>query len=259
MPDYPFTVFSILGALSCIEPAISLWRAPVRPWSALFLLSWIFVFNILSFTDSIIWSGENTDEWIDGRGYCDVSSSLKTIFPIGVLASVIGTCRFLLVSIKENILQEENGGRSKLRDILLDIFLSLFIPALFVIFTFLVESSRYVIIGVTGCRGVFDQSWPAIALYFIWPLILALIAAIYTGKPTLFITILILVFVLHRWHLNRKQLNQNWTLQRSNGLSKIQFHRLTIMIVFEVILFLSYSLYTLISLLLTRTDIDFSW
>lgn len=186
MPDYPFTVFSILGALSCIEPAISLWKASasLRPWSGLFLLSWIFVSNILSFTDSIIWSGENTDEWSSGRGYCDVSSSLKTIFPIGVLASVIGTCRFLLRSIKENILQEDNGGRSKLRDILLDIFLSLFIPALFVVLTFIVESSRYVIMGVIGCRSVFDQSWLAIVLYFIWPLILAFIASIYTGKPS---------------------------------------------------------------------------
>jgi pheromone a factor receptor len=181
MPDYPFTVFSILGALFCIEPAISLWKAPVRPWSALFLLSWIFVFNILSFVDSIIWSGADLDAWFDGRGYCDVSSSLKTIFPIGVLASVIGICRFFLRSIKDNILQEENVGRSKLRDILLDLFLSFFIPALFVVLTFIVESSRYAIIGVIGCRSVFDQSWLAIVLYFLWPFILALIASVYTG------------------------------------------------------------------------------
>lgn len=65
--------------------------------------------------------------------------------------------------------------------------------------------------------------------------------------------------MLHRWHLNRKHLNQNWTSQRFKGLPKVQFQRLSIMIVFEVIIFLSFSLYTLISFLLTRTGIDFSW
>jgi pheromone a factor receptor len=186
MPDYPFTVFSMLGALLCIEPAIFILKSSSssrrRSWSGIFLLGWVFVYNILSFVDSIIWSGDNTDEWLDGKGYCDVSSNLKTIFPIGVLGSVIGICRFLISSIRENISQEENVLKGKCwRGILEDGFLGLFLPALFIILTFMVESSRYAIVGVLGCRSILDQSWLAIVLYFMWPVILGLVAAIYTG------------------------------------------------------------------------------
>jgi len=186
MPDYPFTVFSILAAVSCIEPAIFIFKSTspsTKPWSALFLLGWIFVYNILSFVDSIIWSGDNTNEWLDGRGYCDVSSTLKTIFSIGVLGSIIGICRFLLVTIRENISQEEKVPKNKWRGILMDGFLCLFLPTLFIILTFIVESSRYAIVGVLGCRSILDQSWLSIVLYFIWPPIFGLIALVYTGNP----------------------------------------------------------------------------
>lgn len=260
MPDYPFTVFSILAAFSCIEPAIVIWKSSSasRPWSGLFLLGWIFVYNIFSFVDSIIWSSDSTDEWLDGRGYCDVSSTLKTIFSIGVLGSIIGISRFLIVAIKDNISQEENVPRNKWRTILEDGFLSLFLPALFIILTFMVESSRYAIVGVLGCRSILDQSWLSIVLYFIWPPIFGLIALAYTGNP-LSLQFLIVVFVLHRWRLHRKHLNQNWSLEKPNGPSKLLFQRLVITVIFEVIIFLSYSFYVLINFLITRTDIEFSW
>ena len=181
MPDYPFTVFSILAALLLIEPAILICKSSSRAWAGLFLLGWIFVYNILSFVEGIIWSGEDVEQWIDGTGYCDVSSSLKTIFPIGVLGSMIGICRFLSASMRDNISQEEKGQRDMWKEILADGFLSLFLPALFIILTFIVEEPRYSIVGVLGCRSIIDQSWPAIVLYFIWPLILSLIAVVYTG------------------------------------------------------------------------------
>src|SRR5579859_7206431 len=67
------------------------------------------------------------------------------------------------------------------------------------------------------------------------------------------------VFVLHRWRLNRNHLNQNWSINKPSGSSNLLFQRLVITIIFELILFLSYSFYVLINFLLTRTDIDFSW
>src|ERR1700721_3292202 len=156
MPDYGFSIFSFFGAVLCIEPAFFSWRIPGRPWSVLFVMCWICIYNILSFVDSIIWSGENSAEWPDAQGYCDIDSRIKTVFPIGVLGAAIGVCRFLAESTDLETEEEGLLSRNKFRRNIGDVFLGVILPILFIVLHFIIEPSRYDIVGVTGCQSSVD-------------------------------------------------------------------------------------------------------
>src|SRR5579862_1626691 len=180
MRDYAYTIFSLFGVIICSISVYFIWRVPGRPWSTLFLISWLFTYNIFASVDSIVWAGDNLVDSPDGVGYCDVSSRVKTIFPIGVLGSTISVCLFLLGRFDQNGSQTTHFRRN-----ILDVSFGLAVPVLFVVLKFLVEPSRYIIFGVIVCQGTFDTSWPAIPLYFIWPLIFTLIAFAMIGSSLL--------------------------------------------------------------------------
>src|SRR5262245_9736278 len=180
MLDYAYTIFGLIGATICFISVYFIWRIHGRPWSSLFLISWLFMYNIFSTVDSIVWSGPDITNSPNGVVYCDVNSRIKTAFPLGVLGSTIGVCLFLVDSTDPSLLrigQTKSRVRWNIRDIILGIVL----PLLFTILKFIVEPSRYVILGVLGCRGTYDASWPSIPLYFIWPLVYTLIAFAFIG------------------------------------------------------------------------------
>jgi pheromone a factor receptor len=181
MPDYPFTIFSFLGALLCIEPAHFNWKIPGRPWSALIAVGWILIYNVLSFIDSIVWAGENPDDWLDGNGYCDITARIKTVFPIGVLGSTIGICLFLINSTNLGPSQKDMGPSNGARRNLFDVFLGIVLPIIFMIFHFIVEPNQYAILGVAGCQTTTDLAWPAIILYSVWPPIMTFIALLFAS------------------------------------------------------------------------------
>ena len=179
MPDYPFSVFSVLGVVFCVEPAWFNWRQRQTSWSGMILLGWICVYNFFSFVDSVIWSGDDIASWFDGAGYCDIVSRMKMCFPFGILGSTIGICIFLLASIGNSMEQVTQKNWTRMR--ILDISLGLGLPVVFCALHFVIEPFRYRIIGVTGCQSSFDSSWPTLVLSTIWPPILSIVSLILAG------------------------------------------------------------------------------
>jgi hypothetical protein len=47
---------------------------------------------------------------------------------------------------------------------------------------YVVQDSRYIINGITGCEAPFHKSWPSTVLFFIWPPIELFVTTIYCGK-----------------------------------------------------------------------------
>ena len=178
MVDYPFTIFSGLAIILCIPPAYFNWKIPGRPWATLIFVGWVLIWNLLFFIDSIIWSGENPDEWWDGEGYCDIDARIKDAFAIGLPGSAIGVCRFLANAANPEPSQK-HLKQSMLRRNMVDLFLGVILPILNLALKFIVEPSRYWIVGNAGCIGQADVSWPTFVLYLAWVPALCLIAAGY--------------------------------------------------------------------------------
>lgn len=176
MLDSAYTVFGLLGATICFISVYFIWRISQRPWSTLFLISWLFFYNIFSTVDSIVWSGDDVTDSPDGEGYCDITSRVKTVFSIGVLGSTICICQFLVNTSDPTLRARNRSTSSRRQRNMVDVFFGLILPLVFVLLKFIVEPSRYLILGVLGCQGTFDSSWPAIPLFFVWPPIFTLVA-----------------------------------------------------------------------------------
>jgi hypothetical protein len=259
MPDYPFTVFSFLGVLLCIEPAYFNWRVPGRPWSARIFVGWVFIYNLLSFIDSIVWASETLADWPDGNGYCDIGARIKTAFPIGVLGSTICLCLFLINSTNLAPSQKDMGPSNGVRRNMFDMFLGMVLPVIFVVLHYIVEPTQYGILGVAGCQSTTDTAWPTIILYSIWPTLMTFIALILFGTSYHYLSNITAIF-LHRLSLRRGQLHENWGIDMPTGISKNGFYRLLITVLFTIAISLPYSLYNLIEFLVSRTNPpSYSW
>lgn len=185
MPDYAFSVFSGISFLLCFPPAYFNWKIPSRPYATLFLIGWIMVINLLGFVDSLIWRSENLDTWWDGKIYCDIDSRLRDMFVIGIPASTICICRFLGDATDPNPSRNDlRHGRNRRN--LIDVSICLLLPLMVAAANFTFQSSRYHIVGVQGCTGWIDFSWPSVLFYPMWCPLLSVIAAIYAGTSNIF-------------------------------------------------------------------------
>jgi pheromone a factor receptor len=178
MADYLFTVFSLISALLCLPPMYFNFKIPSRPWATLILIGWIFILNLLVGIDSAIWANPDPSTWWDGKGYCDISARIKDMFRYGIAGAAIGVCRFLADATNPNPPMTDLKHTQRRRN-LIDLFLGVIFPIILVGLKFIVESSRYHIIGVAGCSGVAYQSLPTVFIYTIWSPLLCTVAAFY--------------------------------------------------------------------------------
>jgi pheromone a factor receptor len=184
MADIPFSICTLLGFLLCLPPAYFNWKIPGRPWATLIFIGWIATFNLLSFIDSIIWMSDDPNSWWDGLVYCDIDSRIKSVFEIGLPAAGIGICRFLADATNPDPALTDLRHTRQRRN-MIDLFLGIGLPLINIGLKMIVNPSRYWLLGVSGCTGITDLSWPAILLYHVWCPILSLIVAIYSGTSVL--------------------------------------------------------------------------
>jgi pheromone a factor receptor len=184
MADIPFTIFSFIGLLLCAFPAYFNWKIPGRPWATLIFIGWIFALNLFAFIDSIIWRSPDPADWWDGQVYCDISSRIKYEFSIGLPAAGIGICRFLADATDPD--PKHTGLKhTRVRRNIIDLSLGVGLPLINMGLKMFVQPVRYLIVGVSGCTGRTDDSWPAVLLYYLWCPLLSTIAAIYASKSLL--------------------------------------------------------------------------
>jgi pheromone a factor receptor len=254
MPDYAFTVFSCIGFLVCIPLWYFNWKVPGRPWATLILIGWVFLLNLLSFIDSIVWSSNDPDTWWDGKVYCDINSRIKSAFPIGVPGATIGICRFLAAATDPDPSQRDLKHTQTRRN-MLDLFLGVILPIIEMPLKFIVTPKRYIIIGIVGCSGWTDDSWPSILLYYLWSPTLCLIASGYAGITIDFYANI--VVFLKNWYIRHKRHKQDWSVG-VRGISRTDFYRLVLTVLSVIFFYLPMSLYVL-SLDLNVQFLPYSW
>ena len=91
---------------------------------------------------------------------------------------IIDICRFLADATNPDPAQTDMRHTQFRRNII-DLSLGIILPLILVGLKFVVESSRYHIVGVAGCSGVSYRSLPTIFIYTIWSPLLCTVAAFY--------------------------------------------------------------------------------
>lgn len=179
MPDYLYTTFSGIGFLVSIPVSIVHWKLKSPIWATRFLVCWTVINAFLFFLDSIIWTNDDMSTWWDGNVYCDIIQRIKLMSSIGIPGSSVGMCRFFGDVVDPRPSKRDLQQGLFVRN-LIDSFFGFILPLLAAALISIVESSRYYIIGVLGCAGFMDASWPSFFIYIMWPPILSLVSASYT-------------------------------------------------------------------------------
>jgi pheromone a factor receptor len=187
---HPFTLtsiylplFALVAILLSLPPLI--WHAKNKNIAATCLIFWLILLNTNNFLNPLIWP---TDDWAHawmGRGYCDTQIRIIVGAINGAIpACVLAISRALAKALNTKRQVVSHDRRSKMREMVFEGVLGLGVPTFFMVAYWFVQDVRYYILPIYGCDGGFDASWVSVVMFFVPPVIMALISAYYTSKPS---------------------------------------------------------------------------
>ena len=166
-----------------IHPFI--WHIRNRNLAASSLVFWVIIANIMNFINPLIWPTDNIQDWWHGEILCDVEIKILMASNFGVIGSMACIMRNLAKALdtEQNVLSLHKSHRH--RQTIVDCLFCFGGPIYVMLIHYIVQPNRYYIFAISGCTSSFDNSWPKLALVFIWPPIICLIDAYYSGTCTL--------------------------------------------------------------------------
>lgn len=184
-------IFAALSSLFIIFPFRAFWILRNFPSCSICVTLWLI--NLCTFINAIVWNTDDWTTWWAGYGYCDIVSALR--WPLTLSAST-GLCCF--VRGLANALNTDgaimNPTRAQRRRHLLgEILLVWGPPALMICLQYIIQAGRYAIVPVFGCTAEDDNSWPYIIIVVIWGPIFTCITSVYASElacPIYFLIVL---------------------------------------------------------------------
>jgi pheromone a factor receptor len=175
-------IFAVLSSLFIIFPFRAFYLLRNFPSCSICVTLWII--NLMTFLNAILWNTDDWTIWWAGYGLCDVESILR--WPITLSAST-GLCCFTYGLA--NALNTDgtifNPTRAQRRRKLIGEILFVWgPPALMTCLHYVIQVGRYAIVPVFGCTDELDNSWPVIVLIIIWGPLVTLASCYLGGKST---------------------------------------------------------------------------
>ncbi|KAI9870902.1 MAG: a-factor receptor [Pleopsidium flavum] len=219
---------SFITLVLCLPPFV--WHVKNRNIAASSLVFWIFLDNFFNFINALIWPTDDIASWWNGAGLCDVEVKLMAAATVGLTGSMACIMRNLaqVMDTDRTVLEPSRARRRK--EGALNVLFCFGCPVYLMVIHYLVQPNRYYIFAIAGCTTSYDNSWPSIALVFIWPPILCVLAAYYGA------------LVILRLHRYRKEFADILSASGSN-LNKSRFMRLFIMSLALIVIFLPVQTY----------------
>ncbi|MCJ1383433.1 a-factor receptor [Xylographa soralifera] len=166
-----FTIFLDVPAL--------VWHIKNRNLPAGSLIFWILISNLMNLINALLWPNDNIPTWFSGTILCDIEVKLDLAATLALVGSVLCIIRALARALDTNKPAISTSGQQRFRRNLFDCALCFGPPLYIIIIHYVVQPSRYYLFAISGCTPSVDDSWPTIALIFIWPPLLCLPSAYY--------------------------------------------------------------------------------
>ena len=245
MADIVFSVFSLLAVFLTIPPFIWHWRN--KNVAAVSLLFWIFLANLIYFLNSVIWANSITSFW-NGKVYCDIVIKLLCGYSVGVLGATAAIERYLAQIMRKDA-PSHTTPESRRKRVVIELAFSFAVPILMMSLHYIVQPSRFMIMGVNGCVLTCDRSWPSFVLLLMWPTVFAAIASVYA------------ILVIYRFFRRRNDFKA--LLSRSQhgvyGINSARFMRLLLYSLFQILVYFPLSLYVLVGVNAKVPLLPYSW
>ncbi|KAH9906157.1 pheromone A receptor-domain-containing protein [Xylariomycetidae sp. FL2044] len=135
---------------------------------ALVLIADVFVFNLTTVVNALIWHSDDYRLWWDGAGLCDVEVYLRA--PMGtVYAASIFTIMYYLADTLKHMRVNRLDRQERRRRNWIQATIIFPVPIFQLLFTWFDLSQRYNIGTLSGCTPSFDSSWPKTVIIDIPP------------------------------------------------------------------------------------------
>ncbi|VDB87071.1 unnamed protein product [Peniophora sp. CBMAI 1063] len=173
-PTYPlFPIASFLAAALLLLILLS--RFVRQNWNlgVCFLSFWLFVVNVISGMNAIIWSDSNE---IKLYIYCDIVSHLQLMsFTVQSSATLIIIRRLYTIASVQSV--EPPSGTAKQWDVSIEWILGFLFPILVAgPLYYVVQAARFGVVSVQGCVYIIDDSGLSYLLLYTWPILFPLIS-----------------------------------------------------------------------------------
>ena len=172
--------FSLLNILLDLPPFIFHTRAHNVAASSLVL--WILLMNLFDLTNAILWPTDAINHWFSGTGLCDIEVKLFVGAQVGQLGALICIMQELSRVLDTDNMRVGQTREEERRKKVWEVVMCWLIPGLLMLCHYVVQPTRYSIFGINGCAVMIDNSWPAIVLVQIWPVVFALVDLYYSGR-----------------------------------------------------------------------------
>ncbi|EGO20273.1 hypothetical protein SERLADRAFT_352118 [Serpula lacrymans var. lacrymans S7.9] len=141
------------------------------------LVIWIGLLCLNGLVNSIIWD-HNVTNW--APVWCDISSHLMIGGGIGVQSAGLCIARHLYF-VTRNITTNRPSQIRHWRAITCDFFLVIGVPMLYMVSSYIVQFTRFIIYEEISCYFALYNTQPTYPLLFIWPIIVSFIILVYLG------------------------------------------------------------------------------
>jgi pheromone a factor receptor len=173
-------ICAALVTLATYVPLLLLVR--VKKVAACTLVITLAVQNVFTFLNAILWPNNNTTEWYNGVGLCDVQVTIKVPLSTLLATSAAYISRDLAKALDADNPNLHESRKMRRRRLAVEILFVFGIPILQVVLHYIPQASRFGVVTIYGCADFLDDSWPALVILAIWPPIFALLNCYYAGK-----------------------------------------------------------------------------
>ena len=172
-------IFAVLAIFVTYVPLKFLIR--VRKISACTMIITLGIRNLYVFINAILWPNDNIASWYNGAVLCDIQ--VETQFPLGTL---LATSTAYLTKDLAQAMDTDNprlheSRAMRRRRVAVELLFCFAIPILQMALHYIPQASRYGIVTVYGCADIWDSSWPALVIFYMWPLLFALLNCYYAS------------------------------------------------------------------------------
>lgn len=182
-PAYPaataMSIASFLVILLILPPLI--WHLRNRNIGATALIAWIVLINFFTFINALIWPNDDITHWFNGKGLCDIETKLSLAVGVAAPAALVCVLRALAAVMDTDRPVLNTTRAQRRRGCIVDVLWCTLPPIFTMIGAYVVQPIRYYIFGISGCTPAVDQSWLAVVILFMPPVIFTLIDLYYAG------------------------------------------------------------------------------
>ncbi|KAJ5191832.1 uncharacterized protein N7498_010817 [Penicillium cinerascens] len=178
---YPLAVglpiLSFISIALCTSPLIL--HAKNRNLPAAALICWSIVLNLFNIVNALIWPNDNINAWWDGNGLCDIEVNIMVAGYVAVPGCLVSMFRGLAMVMDTSRATWVPNKVQRWRNRAMDLLFCVIVPVISMMTHIVWQKSRYLLYSISGCVNNFDESWVSLALAYIWPPIICLIAGYY--------------------------------------------------------------------------------